>query len=69
MNKFDQDKRYQGVVFQGTMNEAIAQAKAAPDHDRQTMDSVAHAGLTLAQHKTELQQALHSNVIQFPVRK
>jgi hypothetical protein len=45
MNKHDTDPRYAGVVFTGTMDEAIAQAKAAPDHDapRQTMDSVAHA--------------------------
>lgn len=31
MNKHDSDARYAGVVFQGTMDEAIAQAKAAPD--------------------------------------
>jgi hypothetical protein len=55
MNKHDTDPRYAGVVFTGTMDEAIVQAKAAPDF-RQTMDSRAHAPIP-------------SNVIQFPVRK
>lgn len=41
MNKFDQDVRYQGVVFQGTMDAAIAQAKAAPDFS--VTDRTAHA--------------------------
>jgi len=66
MNKHDTDQRYAGVVFTGTMDEAISQAKAAPDH-RQTMDSVAHRPWDgTASHARVLNA---SNVIQFPVRK
>lgn len=54
MNNYDSDSRYAGVVFQGTMDQAIAQAKAAPDF--RVTDRTAHAPIP-------------SNVINFPVRK
>jgi hypothetical protein len=65
-NKFDgdvrplsNDRRYMGVVFSGTMDEAIAQAKASPEHglsEQYVPAGISRDRAALLEHLNLLQQ-------------